>query len=77
MCLGETVCGKLSECMKMSMCELVWLLNLCAGKCLNVCECVCVNEFGWVYLCAGRCLNISECACVNECGCVNLCAGKN
>ena len=47
-------------------------MNLCAGKYLNVCECVCMNECGFVYLCAGRCLNVCECKCVIECFCVIL-----
>ena len=54
-----------------------YCLNLCAGKCLNVCNCVYVNDFGWVNLCgAGRCMNVCLCVCVNECGCLNLCAGR-
>ena len=43
--------------------------------CLNVCECVDVNECGWVNLLAGRRVKICECVCVNVSGCVNLCAG--
>jgi hypothetical protein len=31
--------------------------NLCAGKCLNVHELICVNECGCVNVCAGRFMN--------------------
>ena len=54
----------------------MWWFDLCAGRCLNVCKYVDVNDCGFMKLCAGRRFKICECVSVNDCGCVNLCAGK-
>ena len=49
-------------------------MKRCAGKGLNLCECVCVSESGWADLSAG--MNLNVCVCVNAGGCVNLCEGE-
>ena len=50
-------------------------MKLYARSCLDVCECVWVNECGEAYLCAERCLSGHECVCVNECGYLKMCEG--